>query len=150
MMHIRLPRDYEVDIDETDVFKVPEGFKEEITRVFGEYTDGTSEAYTYQDKLCFIDVCVKWLNGTRDQYESDIVMDKVKSVFAYELENNGEFITESDVYNLEFMAECYRDGANSARLHQEYDEDRHKTETKERLLIEIIKVVMDWEREVED
>lgn len=150
MMHIRLPRGYEVDIDETDVFKVPEGFKEEIARVFGEYTEGTSEACTYQDKLRFIDVCVKYLNGTRDTYESDIVMDKVKDTFAYELEYNGEFITESDVYNLEFMAECYRDGAESARLDQKYDEDRHKTEAKERLLIEIIKVVMDWEREVEE
>lgn len=150
MMHIRLPRGYEVDIDETDVFKLPEGFKEEIARVFGEYTDGTSEAYTYQDKLCFIDACVKYLNGTREVYESDIVMDKVKSAFAYELEYNGEFITESDVYNLEFMAECYRDGADSARLYQEYDIDKRRKEVKQKLLIEIIKVVMDWEREVED
>ena len=148
MMKIRLPRGYEVEIDETEPFTLPEDFEEEITRVFGEYTEETSKYYTYADKLSFIDLCIAYMNGTRNERPYDIVMEKVKRAFAYELEENGEFITEEDVYNMDFMSDCYEDGKTDARLYQDFKEiDKHRKETKQMLLVEIIKIVMRYEKD---
>lgn len=150
MMKIKLPRGYEIEIDERNEFALPEDFEEEITRTFGEYTLETSKYYTYADKLSFIDLCVSYMNGTKHSpsYAYDTVIEKVKRVFAYELEENGEFIEEEDVYNLDFMGDCYMDGRKDCVLFQDYNEyDRYKKEAKQKLLVEIIKIVMRYEKD---
>lgn len=57
---IRLPRGLEVDI-----FNLPENFGEEINRVFGEYTQETSEDYRDCDRLGFIDCCVRHIKPNK-------------------------------------------------------------------------------------
>lgn len=53
-MNIILPRGVKIDIDH-----VPDNLEEIVQKSFGEYTHGTSRAYTYEDRLMYIDVMMK-------------------------------------------------------------------------------------------
>lgn len=97
---INLPRELEVDI-----FNLPEDFKEQVEQAFREYTSGTAKAYTYVDKLGFIDRCVEYLNGNEDS--DDVVNTLVEEAMISEWRNNGEIIKEDDIYSIEFMEDCY-------------------------------------------
>ncbi len=148
-MRINLPRGYTFLIDELKEFELPKDFKEEITRMFDEYTLESSKESIYWDKLLFIDNCVRYLSGRVKKCNCDIVMEQVKDIFEYELVHNGEFITKDDVYNLEFMEACYEGGLQDASLSQEFGEMHMSREEsiKQKLLVEIIKIVIMYEKE---
>lgn len=137
----RMPRGMMVDIN-----KVPDDFDEGIRGAFREYTTGTSRDYTYHDKLLFIDNCVRAFHGNRDEEEA--VCDLIHEAVDYKL-SVGELPDAGDYNCLEFMQDCYLQGANSQKLYSEYMQIGSREDDKiMQLLIRIIKVVIDFEWEV--
>lgn len=134
-MIIKFPRRIEIDID-----NVPEDFEEIIKKSFRDYTYGTAEEYTYQDKLAYIDRCRALLHGTEDEY--DAVSNLVKETFGDRLDEYGEFTDESDFLSIDFMAHCYQQGANNLYAH--YTNDHHKDDKIMKLLERVIKVVINY------
>ena len=136
----RMPRGVMVDIN-----KVPDDFDEKIREAFREYTTGTSRDYTYHDKLLFIDNCVRAFHGNRDEEEA--VCDLIHEAVDYKL-SVGELPDAGDYNCLEFMQDCYLQGANSQKLYSEYTQKGSREDDKiMQLLIRIIKVVIDFEWE---
>ena len=136
----RMPRGMMVDIN-----KVPDDFDEKIREAFREYTTGTSRDYTYHDKLLFIDNCVRAFHGNRDEEEA--VCDLIHEAVDYKL-SVGEPPDAGDYNCLEFMQDCYLQGANSQKLYSEYMQKGSREDDKiMQLLIRIIKVVIDFEWE---
>lgn len=140
---INLPRGLEVDI-----FNLPEDFKEQIEQAFIEYTSGTAKAYMYVDKLGFIDRCVEYLNGNKDS--DDTVNSLVEEAMIAEWKNNGEIIKEDDIYNIDFMEDCYIKGKEDAKLNSHFGTDDHYIYDQiQKVLVKIITVVMNY-RDEED
>lgn len=131
---------------EVDPYNLPDDFDEQITNAFSDYTEGTAEAYTFQDKLCFIDNCVKDCHGTGDA--DDIIMEDLKYRTGRKIEY-GDFPEKDDYFSLEGMEYYYNMGKESQRLYSkefggEYHE-RHLEEAIEKMLIRIIKIIINWE-----
>ena len=136
---INLPRELEVDI-----FNLPEDFKEQVEQAFREYTSGTAKAYTYVDKLGFIDRCVEYLNGNEDS--DDVVNTLVEEAMISEWRNNGEIIKEDDIYSIEFMEDCYDRGKEDARLYSHFgSDDHHIYDQIQKVMVKVITIVMNYE-----
>lgn len=136
---INLPRGLEVDI-----FDLPEDFKEQVEQAFREYTSGTAKEYIYVDKLGFIDRCAEHLNGDNDS--DDIVNSLVEEAMISEWRNNGEIIKEDDIYNIDFMEECYRKGKEDAELNSHFGtDDHHIYDQIQKVLVQVITIVMNYE-----
>ena len=138
-MKFILPRDLIVDTD-----NIPEDFEHQVQKVFAEYTELTAKDYTFQDKLLFIDVCVTILHGDKDN--SEAVMELMKGTFEYEVSENGNFPDESDFLSTEYMEYCYAQGKDNQRLYSRYGVERKDEEKIEKMLIRLIKAVIDYER----
>lgn len=135
---INLPRGLEVDI-----FDLSEDFKEQVERAFREYTSGTAKEYMYVDKLGFIDCCVEHLNGDEDS--DDVVNSLVEEAMISEWRNNGEIIKEDDIYNIDFMEECYRKGKEDAKLSSRFrTDDHHIYDQIQKVLVQVITIVMNY------
>ena len=132
-----------------DVYNLPDDFEIQVQQAFTEYTSGTSKDYTYQDKLCFIDLASKYLHGGKSSEEA--VRQLMHDKFDYELDDQGRFADETDYYSIEFMEWCYQEGAESRELHSrtfEGVENHHDREKIEEMLVRFIKAVIDYEKEV--
>jgi hypothetical protein len=140
---ISLPRGLEVDI-----FDLPEDFKEQVEQAFREYTSGTAKAYMCVDKLGFIDRCVEYLNGKVDS--NSAVNTLVEEEMIAEWRNNGEIIKEDDIYNIDFMEDCYSKGKEDAKLNSHFrTNDRHIYDQIQKVLMQVITIVMNY-RDEED
>lgn len=138
---INLPRGLEVDI-----FDLPEDFKEQVEQAFKEYTSGTAKAYMCVDKLGFIDRCVEYLNGKVDS--NSAVNTLVEEEMIAEWRANGEIIKEDDIYNIDFMEDCYRKGKEDARLKSHFGTDDHYIYDQiQKVLVQVITIVMNYEDE---
>lgn len=136
---INLPRGLEVDI-----FNLPEDFKEQIEQEFREYTSGTTKAYTYVDKLGFIDCCVRHINGNKDSY--DVVDQKVEDYITSQWREYGQLDNKYDVYSTDFMADCYADGVRNAVLCSHFGtDDHHIYDQIQKVLVQVITIVMNYE-----
>ena len=136
---IKLPRGLEVDI-----FNLPENFDEEINRVFGEYTQETSEDYRDCDRLGFIDLCVRYINGNKDGY--DVVDEKVEDYITSQWREYGQLDNKDDVYGIEFMADCYAEGVRNAALRSRFGTDDHNIYDQiQKVLVQVIRIVMNYE-----
>jgi hypothetical protein len=128
-----------------DVYNLPEDFEEQVQKAFGEFTTGTAKDYTYQDKLCFIDLAIKDLHGDR---QSDKAVRKLMiDYFEAEIDEQGRIANEDDYYSIEFMEWCYQSGAESQKLHSsafEGAKDYHDREKIEEMLIRFIKAVVEF------
>lgn len=137
--NIKLPRGLEVD-----VYNLPEDFEEKVKRAFREYTAETAEDYRYCDKLGFIDCCVKHLNHDVDSY--DAVNELVEGRILYEWRENGEIVTEDDIYSTEFMERCYEAGQSSMKLYSHFgNDDHHIYDQIQKVLVQVITIVMNYE-----
>lgn len=139
-MICKLPMNIEVDI-----YNLPEDFEKQIQAKFAEYTKGTAKDYTYQDKLCFIDLVTKSLHG--DMQEDKAVRKLMIDKFEFELDEQGRFADESDYYTQEFMEYCYQAGVENQRLHSRTFEgvrSYHDREKIEEMLVKIIKAVIEF------
>lgn len=137
-MIIILPRGYEVD-----PMELPADFETEIAEVFRAYTKGTSKEYTFQDKLAFIDLCIERAHDYDDSCEA--VKKFLSGRMVSEVED-GEFPQEDDYYCFDFMVECFDMGKEyqSAYSHN-YGNNRHINEAVEKMLLKIMKVIVDWQ-----
>lgn len=136
---IKLPRGLEADI-----FNLPENFDAEINRVFGEYTQETSEDYRDCDRLGFIDCCVRHINGDKDRY--DVVDEKVEDYITTQWREYGQLDNKDDVYSPDFMADCYVEGVQNAELCSHFGtDDHHIYDQIQKVLVRIIRVVMSYE-----
>ena len=121
----------------------PEDFEEQIRQSFEDYTEGTAKAYTYQDKLAYIDRCRELLHHSES--EEDCVMELMKDRFDWEVGENGTFPDESDFLSIEFMSDCFREGKTNLYAH--YTNDHHKNDKIMKLLERAIEVVINFEDE---
>lgn len=145
-MIIRLPRKVEIDLD-----NIPEDFDHIIRNTFRDYTEGTRDEYCFEDKLCFIDRCVELLHNVGDP--DDEVMKLMKERFEYEVYEYGTFPSEEDFLSVEFMAYCFRAGREKARLYSDSEKlarNRRDHEKIEKLLLRIMRVVIDYEPEADE
>lgn len=137
-MIITLPRGVNIDIDHA-----PKNLEEIVQKTFGEYTHGTSAAYTYEDKLMFIDVMMK--NIWSVNAESD-VQQMILNRFKYNLEEQGELTEPEEFLSVEFMQDCYTAGNERGRLRcRGVTDDRHDDEKIMQIVARVVKAVMNWE-----
>ena len=102
----------------------------------------------YAEKLRFIDRCVEYLNGNEDSY--DVVNTLVEEAMIDEWRNNGEIIKEDDIYNIDFMEDCYKKGKEDARLNSHFrTDDNHIYDQIQKVLVQVITIVMNY-RDEED
>lgn len=134
-----LPRGLTVDTN-----NVPDDFENQVQKAFAGYTEMTSKDYAFQDKLLFIDVCVGILHG--DKNDDDAVMNLMKDTFEYQVTEYGTFPNESDFLTTEFMEVCYKQGKENQYLHFRNRGGDHEIEKIEKMLIRLIKAVLDYER----
>lgn len=134
-MKIEFPRNIVVDVN-----NVPDDFDEIILAAFEDYTEGTREDYTYQDKLAFIDRCRELLHHS--QNEANCVMELMKNRFEYEVNECGEFPDKSDFLSIEIMEQCYHEGKTNLYAH--YTGDHHIDDKIMELLARAIKVVINY------
>lgn len=139
-MEVKLPRGLRIDLD-----NIPENFDAQIRQCFAEYTEGTADAYTFEDKLCFIDVCVELLHREKDSEEE--VLDLMKGYMEYMVREQGEVPSEEDYLSLEFMQDCYSEGKKMNQLYSRYVDDMKDNERIEKLLLRIMKVILFWPEE---
>lgn len=139
-MIIEFPRNYKVDLN-----NIPDDFERQIKKCFGEYTEGTSKNYTYQDKLMFLDVMARKLHKANDSY------DAVKAVmwerFEYELDERGDIPDKKDYNCIEFMQRCYEKGLNDSSFYTHITKDHRIYDKIMELEYRAIKAVMEWEHE---
>lgn len=110
MAKINLVRDLAVDPE-----NIPTDFAKQVRRTFEEYTECTKPDYRHEDKLMFIDVCVKCLRG--DKSEEEIVKREILEHAEFQLDEYGELPDANDYNCLEFMEQCVGAGCESAKLH---------------------------------
>ena len=126
-----------------DVFALPEDFDDQIRQAFKVYTYGTSKAYTYQDKLLFIDRMREYLHNATDAAEC--VKTLVLEAYEYNLDEYGE-LTDIDEFNtLEFMAEVFKRGKTN--LYSHYTGDHHIDDKIMEMAVRVIRVVMNFGEE---
>ena len=144
-MIIRLPRKLTVDLD-----NIPDDFDQIIRDTFRDYTEGTRDDYCFEDKLCFIDRCVELLRSVKDP--DDEVMELMKDYLEYEVRECGSIPDEGDYLSIEFMENCFRAGREKSRLFsysEKYARNRRDHEKVEKLLLRIMRVVIDYDPEAE-
>ena len=142
-MIIRLPGNLKFDLNE-----IPDDFEDQVKKAFGEYTNGTSKDYTYQDKLCFIDHIVGKLHKAGDEW--DAVKNLLLERFEYNLDNYGDLPDRSDFETIEFMQDCYKRGREDGRLYYQFEDDNgirdhHIYDKIMDLEYRAIKAVIEWE-----
>jgi hypothetical protein len=137
-MKISLPRGVNIDID-----NVPNDLENIVWRAFAEYTEGTASAYTFADKLCFIDAVTKRLHHR----DSGNVQDLIKKRFNYELMEQGRIMDSDEFYgDMAFFEDCYTLGEKDSSLYSyDYCEDRRDNEKIMKILVRVITAVMNWE-----
>lgn len=133
---------------EVDIFHVPADFEDRIKKAFSEYTNGTRNDYTYQDKLCWIDNMVTKLHKAGDSW--DAVKDLLMERFEYELDECGDLPDRDDFESVDFMQECYNRGREDGRLYYQFEDDHgirdhHVYDRVMQLEYRAIKAVMEWE-----
>ena len=141
-MKITLPRGVQIDIDH-----VPDDLEEIVQKTFGEYTNGTSRSYTYEDRLMYIDVMMKNIWHSDAQRDVEIlILDR----FKYNLRDQGELTEPEEFLSVEFMEECYSLGHDRARLRcRGVTDDRHDDEKIMKIIERVIRAVMNWTSEAQ-
>lgn len=145
-MIIRLPRKVEIDLD-----NIPEDFDQIVRDTFRDYTEETRDDYCFEDKLCFIDRCVELLRKVDDP--DDEVMKLMKDYLEYEVREYATVPEEGDYLCFDFMEQCFRAGREKSRLYsdsEKYAKNRRDHEKIEKLLLRIMRVVIDYEPEEAD
>lgn len=137
-MKINFPLDVVIDID-----KVPQNFEELILKSFKEYTRGTSDSYTYQDKLSYIDLCRELLHKA-ENVES-CVQNLMQEYLEYESSVQDEIPEKDDCLSVEFMMDCFEKGRTN--LCDQYTGNHHIDDKIMDLLARAVKVVINYEKE---
>jgi len=128
-----------------DTSDVPVDFETKIQEAFKEYTHGTNPQYMYQDKLGFIDCCVKYLHQAHCSNEA--VKNLIKDGVEWNLDEYGDLPDKDDFWSIEFMEHCYEEGRKNAQLYGHYIGRHREDAIIMHLLYRAVKVVMDYKEE---
>lgn len=137
-MEIKFPTDLVIDLD-----NIPDDFENLIIKEFSEYTKGTHRDYTYQDKLCFIDMISRDIHGDKDSF--DAVKDLMVKRFEYNVVEFGTMPDSEDYNCIEFMMDCYSLGVDESKLYHHISGDHHIYDLIMELECRAIKAVMNYE-----
>lgn len=142
-MKITLLKGISVDID-----AVPDNLEEIIQQSFTEYTCGTREEYTFEDKLMFIDMTVQKLHKATD---ANMIANKLCfDFFEYELSETCHLPDPDEFIEAGFLSACVEAGQKNQRLYSfEYSQSRRDCEKIMKILERVITAVMLWKPEAE-
>lgn len=133
----------EVRCAKIDLLNPPENLEEIVAEQFGEFTHGTAEDYTDDDRLSFIE------NIRRDMYddETDGCREIIHKYVDDEIyEYGGDIPTRDDYNTVEMMTWCYEQGLRPFDMETVRGQiDHHDREKAQHTLCRIIKTVMNWE-----
>lgn len=116
---------------------------EQTKNAFAKFTFGTAEAYTYEDKLLWIDRLQEELHPGEDY---DKARNAIVDYFKWNLDEYGEVPDKDDYWNMEFFETCVEAGHN--RLRDQYEKGSHKDNDKTlKAIAKMIQTVMCWEWE---
>ena len=137
-MIIKLPH-----IDSIDTLELPDNFEENVKYSFSQFTRGTSEKYTFEDKLSYLDNLRKFLHPmSADKAVRKLITDSVE----FQLDEFEELPSQEDYNCLDFMERCYDEGFKPYCDEYEPHSSSRNDETKKAIL-RIIKIVVNWERD---
>lgn len=126
-----------------DVFALPEDFDDQIRAAFAAYTEGTNPAYTYQDKLAFIDRMREYIHEARD---ADLCVREIAlETYQYNLDEYGS-LTDIDEFNtMEFMEQVFERGRTN--LYSHYTGNHRIDDKIMEMIARVIKVVINFGEE---
>ena len=129
---------------ELNTLNPSEDFEERIKEVFAEFTEGTSEEYTFADKLEFLDLLRVYIYGNADDYEivEDLIMDHAK----YELSEFFRLPDKDDYRSIEFMTKCARQGFRPFYICGKEKSSSLNDKT-QKTILRVIQIIVNWERE---
>lgn len=139
-MKIQLLKGIKIDLD-----NVPYNLEKIVQAAFAEYTAETNPAYTFEDKLLFIDQTVKKLHGATDP---DYIVNRLfLGHFKTQLDWHGHLPSPDEFIEEGFFANCVSEGMNAQKLYSfEYAESRHDCEKIMQVLVRVITAVMLYEK----
>lgn len=126
-----------------DTTNIPVDFDTMILEAFKKFTHETREKYMYQDKLAFIDMCVKYLHNAHDSH--DVVKMLILRNVKWQLDEYEELPDADEFWDMSFMEACYEQGQMDASLYDHYTGDHHIDDVIMDLLVRVIKTVMNYE-----
>lgn len=125
-----------------DMVNAPGDFYKLVSDSFANFTKGTSKAYTFEDKLAYLDHIRHALYHNMD--DCDIVKEYIKGRIDWELDEYGDLPDKDDFWSLETFEDLVSHG--DRKLHYR-TYDNHKDEKIQKNLLRLIKIVIDWEWE---
>lgn len=134
-------------INPIDTNNVPSNFDELVKESFKKFTDGTSDDFTFLDKLSYLDNLRKIYLREDDTELS--VRNLIRDMVLYHLEEYNEMPETDEILDVEFMERCYDEGFRP--FHCEWDKtSSSKNYNVQKLILRIIQIVVNYEKEVEE
>lgn len=128
-------------VNPIDTNKIPANFDELVKESFEKFTEGTSESYTFEDKLMYLDNLRESYLRRENSYTS--VKNLIRDRVTYELEEYGTLPSEDEVLNIDFMEECYNAGFRPLR--DKWDScSKSRNDEIHKLILRIIKIVVEY------
>lgn len=127
-----------------DIDRVPENLEELVQSDFHNFTAGTSEEYTFEDKLYYIDQMTEKLHHAADP--SVIVNRLITDMFNYDLEEHRHLMDPDELLESGFFETCVEAGQKSMTLYShDFGRSRHDSEKIMKIMIRVITAVLLWE-----
>lgn len=141
-MIIRLPW-----INPIDTNNVPSNFDELVKESFKKFTDGTSDDFTFLDKLYYIDNLRKIY--LREDNTELSVRNLIRDMVMYHLEEYNDLPETSEILDVEFMERCYDEGFRP--FYYEWDKtSSSRNYMIQKIILRIIQIVVNYDKEVEE
>lgn len=135
-MIIHLPH-----VSPIDTVKPPENLEEIVTKSFQEFTKGTADAFTYHDKLQYLDnLRTKYIRDRNSNGVKDLILEQTE----YEIIENNDFPDKEDFWCYDFMCTCYDKGIKNTSFCQNYEPDHHANENTMLTILQIITTVINY------
>lgn len=134
-------------VEAIDTERMPDDFEDRVKESFKKFTECTSKAYTFEDKLLYLDNLRRYyLRGGRDKTTESYVRDLMIGYFEDSLDYRDE-IPEKEAYlAIEFMGMCFEHGFFPFR--DQYDlNSSSRNEQVLKVVLEIIRIIVNWEHE---
>lgn len=136
-MIIKLPH-----VDVIDTLHLPDDFEERVKHSFKVFTECTNKAYTYEDKLMYLDNLRNRYLRSRDAEEE--VKRLILDTAEFQLDEHGDFPDKDEFWDMSFMRQCFEKG--DSKFRDEYEKtsrrDNEKTLT---AIFRIIQIITNWE-----
>lgn len=137
---------------EFDIFHLPKDFADQIRADFAAFTSGTTKEFMFSDKLSYVDKVVAQINEIEDPEAgvTELVVDKFEKTWT----EDGDMISFEDIYNEDFLENCYKAGQQSQKLDLSYFRMKNASKVHhvlddfdeiQKFLVKVITIVMNYE-----